>query len=366
MKTVCADSRPMTKAAKLTHERYEWLYPARGMVALLYLLSAITRPLSGRLLVEHFPLGPTYLNHGYAYYRGYPELITVIDTGQFIFMFLMGFVGYVAFSGRMQKRGASSAWLYAARRVALLFFLQFIGSGVFNMLAGKPINWAEVFYDDILSKLALGAMAAYVTTYFIRNADRRALVAVGVLVVHAFLFASHAVDRYPWSDDMLRRPEFPLGALSLMTVAVVGSACAQWLRMDEIDLRVGFKRRIMPVSVLSLSAAYCLEWLQPSQPHDGTMAVALLSIGLAGLLVAVTYAFGEMRFEVPVLRPLGKNLILVFILGSQLVDRYVRVFPKEFLLSYPYVGMLLVGLLPLAVITLVAVTLEKRNILIRL
>jgi len=353
-------------SGRLTHDRYEWLDEARGLVALLYVISTITAPLGGEVLNEKYQLGPTYLDHGYAYYKAYPAMITLIDTGQLIFLFLMGFAAYVAFSGRLRKRGRASAWAYAARRVVSLLALSFVGYGLLNMVKGTPVNWREVLYDGTLSRIALGAAAAYVATYFVRSADRRALMGIGAFVVHAFLFASYTVDRYPWIDDMLGRPKFPLGAFNLAGIAIVGSAFAQWVTREDCDLRVGFRRRIMPVSACMLLAAYCMEWVQPSEHHDVTTALALLSVGLSGLLVASTYALGEVGFTVPVLRPLGKNLILVFIVASQFVSRYVEAFPRTFLESYPYAGLFLVGALPIAGVALLTMVLEKRNIMIRL
>ena len=252
-------------------------------------------------------------------------------------------------------------------RVGALYALSFGSSGILNIvLRHQPINWPEVFYNDVISELALGALASYVTIYFIRNADKRMFVCLAVFVLHAFLFAAYVIDRYPWWDDMIGLPKFPLGALNLTPVAVMGSVFAQWLWTDHPDMRVTFRRRVVPTSSALILAAYFLEWVQPSEHHDVTTALALLSVGLSGLLLASTYAFSEMGFEIPLLRPLGKNLILVFILGGLGVVEYVHALPREFLASHPYGALLLVGFLPLAAVCAIAIALEKWNIVIRL
>jgi hypothetical protein len=187
-----------------------------------------------------------------------------------------------------------------------------------------------------------------------------------VFVVHAFLFAAYVIDRYPWWDDVLGLPRFPFGALNLMPVAVTGSVFAQWLKADEANIRRVFKERIVPVSSSLILASYFMEWLQPSEHHDVTTALALLSVGLSGLLLAATYAFTEMGFEIPLLRPLGKNLIVVFVLAALGLARYLDALPRAFLASYPFAALLLAGVLPLASICAIAIFLERRNIVIRL
>ncbi|MBN2311428.1 MAG: hypothetical protein JXR94_20795 [Candidatus Hydrogenedentes bacterium] len=347
--------------------RYAWLDQARGIVALLFVISTIMGPMGGNMLLgDRLPLGPTYLDHGYNYYKGYPPLITLIDIGQMTFMFVLGFVAYIAFTGRLAKRGPRAAWAYAARRVGALYVLSFIACGLIYRLEGKPINWPEVLYNDIIAELALAALFSYVMSYFVRNAGWRASLAVVAFVVHAFLFASHAVDQYPWFDTPLGRPKFPLGALNLSAIAVMGTAFSQWIRMDPADPRVGFRRRVLPVSVVALGAGYCMEWIQHSDHHDVTTALALISVGLSGLLLASTYAFNEAGLEIPWLEPLGKNLILVFIIGALGINRYVEALPRPFLEAHPYACLLLVGVAPLALVISIAVALDKRNIVIRL
>ncbi len=347
------------------HARYRWLDQARGLVVLLYMVSAITSPLDGDVLRGEHQIGPTYLNHGYAYFYDHPAMITIIDVGQPIFMFVVGFAAYIAFTGRLRKRGAAFAWLYALRRVALLYLLSYISAGPLYHLAGQPTNWPEVLYDGILSRIAIGAFVTYASIYFLRNADRRIYVGIFIFIVHAFLFGSYAVDRYPWLDDLLGRPKFPLGALNQAGVAVFGSVFAQWALRNPQDVAAGFRNKVVPASVLAVVLAYCMEWLQPSEHHDVTTALALLSVGLSGLLVAVTYAFGEQGIEIPMLRALGKNLLLLFVLVSQLFERYIGLIPDWVAQDFPYVTLIFIGVLPMALMMALAVLLERRNIIIR-
>ena len=367
MTDAVAESASTQETPDSVHERYAWLDRARGLVALLYIISAVTGALGGSVLEKDYPIGPTYLDHGYSYYSGFPAMITLIDVGQPMFMFILGFVAYIAFSSRLRKRSAASAWLYAGRRVGVLYLLSFAnGLLLMPFLEGRRAYWSEILYDDVLSKLALAALASYVAIYLVRTADRRVLVGVGVLVVHLYLCAFYLVDRYPWLDNMLGRPRFPICTMNLAAVAVIGSGFAQWLERNRDDVRVAFRERIVPASVAAVIACYCVEWIQPSEHHDMTTALALMAVGLSGLMVAASYTFHEFGFKLPFLQPLGKNLLLVFLVASLGLDHYVDLFPDEMLESYPYLTLVLVGILPVAVLTAMTAFLEKRNIVIRL
>jgi hypothetical protein len=350
----------------MTHERYEWLDHARGIVVLMYVVSMVLAALDGNVVLGERPLGPTYFNHGYAYFNGIPAMITLIDTGQMLFIFVLGFVGYLAFAGRWEKRGPVSAWLYALRRFGGLYGLSILYEVVISPLIGESRNWGLALYDGVLARLALGALAAYVAIYFMRNADWRMAVAIVFLIIHAFFYASYAFDRYPWFDDIMKLPKFPFGVWNMAGVAIAGSACGQWLKRDPGDPKAGFRDRIVPMGVMALVAAYCMEWLQPSEHHDVTTALALLSIGLSTQMLATCYAFNEFGWGISILRPLGRNLLLLFVVTAIFVDMYAGWVADNLLPMHPYGTLLLLGIVPVGAIMLLAVLLEKWNIVVRL
>jgi len=129
---------------KLLHKRYEWLDQFRGLIIIFLIISVITWPLSGNFPGEA-PIGPPLLNHGFQYYDGYPALITIIDIGQQIFMFILGFVAYIAFTSRLKKKGVGAAWKHGIIRVAVLYGLAFLDDGLIGgLLFGDGIPWDEV------------------------------------------------------------------------------------------------------------------------------------------------------------------------------------------------------------------------------
>lgn len=349
-----------------THARYEWLDQARGIVGLFFVLSIIMGYVDGDILRKEVQDHPTYLNHGFSYYRGDPSIITLIDVGQLMFMFIMGFVGYIAFSGRLEKRGAVPAWLYAARRFAGLYGLSIVSAALLPWLTGGFVNWKEALYDGTFSRLAIGALAAYAAVYVVRNADRRACLGFALFAVHAFLFESYRFDRYPWIDDMLGLTRFPFGAFNLAAICILGSVFAQWFQTYPGDPGKSMRERILPVATGSFIAAYCVEWIQPSEHHDVTTALALLSIGLTGYLVMASFGMGTLGIVIPALRAIGKNLLLVFIVTAEGVDRYLEAVADTAVATHPYATLLFVGVLPVVAVTVMAQFLERRNIVVKL
>jgi len=141
----------------------------------------ITWPLSGNFPGTEIPIGPPLLNHGFQYYDGYPALITIIDIGQQIFMFILGYVAYIAFTSRMKKRGAGAAWKHGIIRVAVLYGLAFLDDGLIGgLLFGDGIPWDEVLW-----------YGTHLLAYLIpKSADKRLYVCIGIMIIHAILYAT--------------------------------------------------------------------------------------------------------------------------------------------------------------------------------
>ncbi len=360
--------------AAFIHERYVWLDQARGIIALLFIISALTWAHRGDLLLGVPLLGPTYLDHGYNYYNGSPPMITLIDVGQSIFLFFVGLTGYIAFSSRLRKRGAKGALVYGLQRVLMLYVLSVMGeligdaSGEAGLNIGllmEKFDWQMVFLKDIMAVIAAGAAATYLAVYFVPNADRRAWIAIGIFAVHALAYAAYVVDRHSSVDDVLGLPQLPIGTIALAGLSILGSCFGQWLRYDPEDVLVGMRKRIVPVTGYCLLVSYCLEWIQHSDPHDDTAALMLLAAGLSGLLLVFMYGLNSIGIELPILTPLGKNLLLVFIIGAIGFDFYFELIPDWLIYGYPFGALLFIGFLPLYALVLLTRFLDRHNIIIR-
>jgi len=352
-----------TTVKKSLHERWEWLDQFRGLIIIFLIISVVTWQLSGTFTAEDPWIGPPLLNHGFKYLNEYPSLITIIDIGQQIFMFVLGIGAYLAFTSRLEKKGVKEAWKHGIIRVAILYALAFLDDGLIGgLIFSGEIPWKEVLWYGTLANLAIGSFAAYLAVYLIpKEADKRIIVTIGILVIHAILYALPIFDRYIAEGDVV----FPFNAFNHAAIAIAGTCFCQWYKMDPNDPKVGFKKRILPAATISILAFYLFDWVQPAEHHDATTSLALLAIGASGFLIAIFYGFEQMDFKVPVLSEMGRNLLLLFILAF-IFDQYVQIFDKTFLVDNPWLTMVLIGIIPIAVEAGIALLLAKREIVIKI
>ncbi len=354
---------------EVLHKRYEWLDQFRGLIIIFLIISVITWPLTGDPTGSGDTwIGPPLLNHGFQYLNGWPPIITIIDIGQQIFMFILGFVGYIAFTSRREKKGAKAAWKHGLIRVAVLYALAFIDDGlVGGLISDGNIPWDEVLWYGTLANLAIGTFAAYLFTYLMpKNADRRMIIAVVMMIIHAGLYATGIFDyKGPLpSGEIL----FPFNAFNHAAIAIAATCFSQWYKLDPENPKVGFKKRILPAATISIIAFYCLDWVQPAEHHDATTSLALLAIAASGFLIAVFFSFEQLGFKVPVLSEMGRNMLFLFIFAF-LFDITIGLFmdsSREFFASNPIITMLLIGVLPILIEAGIAILLAKRNWIIKI
>jgi hypothetical protein len=350
---------------ELTHKRYEWLDQFRGLIILFLIISVITWPLSGDAIAGDPIVGPPLLNHGFQYAKYYPAIITIIDIGQQIFMFCMGFVAYLAFSGRSEKKGVKDAWKHGLIRVAILYLIAFLDDGLIggDLLSGGTSWINSVLWSGTLANLAIGTFAAYLAVYLVKDADKRLYIGLAIMILHGVLFALPFFDHYgPSIGDII----FPFNALNHVSIAIIATSFSQWYKMDPNDPRVGFKKRILPVSAIAIAAFYCLDWVQAAEHHDVTTSLALLAIATSGFMISVFYFFETIDFKVPMLSEMGRNMLILFIGAFFYGDLYVQIYPKDFLLASPLLALILVGIIPIAIGMGIALLLDKKNIKIKI
>ncbi|GMV90467.1 MAG: hypothetical protein AMXMBFR82_02450 [Candidatus Hydrogenedentota bacterium] len=354
-----------TLSSKALHERYDWLDQARGLVVLLLLVSMPTAEYAGDFLTGDPFLGPPMLNHGYEYFDGYPQVITFIDVGQALFLFVLGFVGYVALTSRWRKRGGRSAFWYAARRVGILYALSFVDAILLQYLSSDTPHWDDFIYNGTFALIAIGSFAAFLSIAICHDADRRFAIAIGLIMLHALIYEFPIFDERGTFDNVLGLPRFPFGALGLASMAIAGTCFGQWHRLDADDPLVGFRKRIVPVSTAAFIAAYCVDWIQPAQHHAANAALQLIALYMGGFMLMIFFAFGQVGFRFPLLTSLGRNLLLIFAVGGLFNSIYLSLIPKTFLMQSPYLALLLGGIVPVALFAWFAVFLDKRGIMVR-
>jgi len=252
----------------------------------------------------------------------------------------------------------------------LLYVLAFIDDGLLGgLIGGGSIPWDEVLWYGTFANLAIGTFAAYLATYLIpKNADRRILLSVGIMIIHSFLYASGLFE-YKGISPVPDGPFlFPFNSFNHAAIAIAATCFSQWFKMDPNDTKVGFKKRILPVSSIAIMLYYVVDWIQPAEHHDCTTSLALLAIAVSGFLIAVFFSFEMLNFKVPVLSEMGKNLLVLFIfalvfslLAQFLVDDF-----RDVLLALPVLTMLVLGILPIVIEAGIAMLLAKFNIKIKI
>jgi len=280
-------------------------------------------------------------------------------------MFILGYVGFIAFTSRREKKGVGAAWKHGLIRVAVLYALAFLDDGLIGgLLFGDGIPWDEVLWYGTLANLAIGSFAAYLFTYLIpKNADKRLFVCIGIMIVHAILYATPIFEHKGLGGTGTLT--FPFNALNHAAIAIAGTCFSQWYKMDSSDPDVGFKKRILPVATIFIIIFYCLDWIQPAEHHDATTSLAFLAIAASGFLIAVFYGFEKMNFKVPVLSEMGKNMLLLFIIAF-VFDVYVGLLDRDFLIANPILTMILVGVLPIVIEAGIAMLLARKNIVVKI
>jgi len=286
-------------------------------------------------------------------------------------MFILGFVSYIAFTSRKEKKGVGAAWKHGLIRVGILYGLAFLDDGLIGgILFGDGIPWDEVLWYGTLANLAIGTFAAYLFTFaaylftylISKSADMRLYVCIGIMVVHAILYATPVFAHKGFGGGTI---PFPFNSLNHAAIAIAGTYFSQWYKMDSNDPNVGFNKRILPVSTIFIAVFYLFDWVQPAEHHDATTSLAFLAIAASGFLIAVFYGFEKMKFKVPVLSEMGKNMLLLFILAF-VFDVAIGLFEADIRMANPLIIMLLVGVLPIVIEAGIAMLLARWDIKIKI
>lgn len=359
---------------RFSHDRFVWLDQARGVVGLLFIISYCTWHFRGDLLRGDSVIAPPHLDHGYNYLRSFPPMVTIIDAGQSVFIYFVGISAYIAFSGRLERQGRRGAWRYGGIRVGLLYLLAIAGELRRHAPASDDVTWLDnlkffdwyrVLFTGVLATIAAAGLATYLAVTLLPQARHRFRLAVSIWIIYAIVFAMYLVDRDTAMDFMLDRPKFPMMTISLAALAIFGSCFGQWMQEGREDLNTVMKRFVVPISLWCVAASYCLEWAQPSDHHEATPALMLLAAGLSGLLIATQYALYQIGITAPVLHALGRNLLVVFLVAAIGCPLYLSALPEQLVYDDPLFRMILVGMVPPAAITLLALWLDHRKIAVR-
>lgn len=406
----------------LLHPRYKWIDQYRGMVIMILFIASFTWIFSSKMwLGEVPPIGPTWLNHGWRYYDGTAPIITVVDIGAAIFMFILGISMTISFRSKRAQKGGIYAWSRVLMRFLALIWLGetslltfstgFVGIfGLVVFLSASAICayfglvvyrnsdnkikfgviWAilavfswflmglnagitvwDALFGNILAYLGWGSLAAALFVNLIDEPDRRILVVPVLFVLHFLLYL---FDQGTWvvssPGSITNNFQVPYDVLGNIAVAVSATCVWDWMNMDPTDQKVGIKKRVIPIGILFFIIAFMWDFIVPANHFGVNDALASLAIGSSTLLAVVYWDFEHThRLKIPILSELGRNAILFYMLQALFVLPYRKYFTAQILWSYgwplgPLIGLGLV-LAPLIGFSLLALFLNKKRIFLK-
>ncbi|MBN2157043.1 MAG: hypothetical protein JW776_13450 [Candidatus Lokiarchaeota archaeon] len=362
------------------HPRYRWLDQLRGVIVFFLLIAFLTWQFSSTLgLGLPFgvpPLGPTWMNHGFKYSNSNPPIITVIDMGSSLFMFVLGISSAISFNSKSKKIGLWYAWVSGISRffallwvnqVTKIFYrilpdwkltrfdvicilswifittltiilritlfkksnekiLLMLGWSVLSVIIWFPTveeNIWTIFFNETLAYLAWASLFAVFFLTLVKNPDRRILASFGLFAIHIGLWElakTKLTHPTHWFFEVL--PGTPLDVVGIpfniinMTAIAISATCvSDWLLKSYPTQLDGIKKRILPYWVFILCFHFVVDFLQPAR-HDGiTASLAALSIFFAIFFLIMFYAWDTyFDAKMPFLTPLGRNALLMFLL----------------------------------------------------
>jgi hypothetical protein len=336
-----------------TGVRFDWLDQFRGLAMLLFIIQTVAAYL---LNSTGFPVIAPHFNHGlsYAEILNWPPLITIIDVGKHIFIFLVGFMAAFSVNKRLNKGIKSEIiWLRIIRRLIAILAINAIA-----LLQVEIKLIRDFLIDTTLGYIAWVGFIVSVITFFIRKADYRFFIGIIPFVTQFILDLFLDLDRI-WMNLM-----------GLVGIGLVASAFTSWMiKEDNTVEESNFKKRILPISVGSFLVMFLVEFIQWADQELSTVAICAMGIGISGLALFLFYQMEKSQFKVPILSPLGKNLLIVIILVWVLIQTmYLDLFLIEFIqanLLYPFYHLIYAGIVPIVIIWGIAKVLDELKLFLR-
>ena len=346
------------KKEKKIKIRFEWLDQFRGLVIILFIIQTCAWKYSMDPAAGIMPLMAPALNHGWKYADYARPLITMIDLGQQIFIFLVGFMQAFAVLKRKEKGFSDGKiWLHIGKRFVLVMILS-----VVHALAGGSLNSYFIIAHGTLANIAWGGLAAGIAALYIPKPKFRLIAGLGVMLIHSILYMFENLR--VWESGSWR---FPFLTINHIAIGLVASAYTLWFLTPKGEINEeGIKKNVLPVTIALIISSYLLDFIQWSDHHFVTTPLAMIAIAVGAFSIYVFYHFDQDGFKIPGLSTFGKNMLMVF-LFSMVINELVYF---EFVGGYFGINglfdMFLVGIVPILLIWIIAKIFEKLNWIIKI
>lgn len=298
-------------------KRWGFIDQFRGIVIFLFVMADITWTWSGDIDADtpRLPTGPTWLNHGWKFYDFTPkQLITLIDVGQLLFVFVMGLMLPLSWKRHAERGGVKGALGQLLVRLGWFYLIALVMALDFDT---GEISWVSMFFRGTFAVLAAAMVGATVVNALVKDPDHRQYVNIGLMVLLTVLYAIPAIRT--WENAIFGVDEeielIPLNLLGATITAIQGGITMEWFANAE-DKKQVFKDRILPVAMFSLIACFLVDIFFWADHHAMNTAMVTMSYGCGMFLFMVFYVLeADFEFSVPGLKQFGRNTLLAFILA---------------------------------------------------
>jgi hypothetical protein len=290
-------------------KRFGFVDQFRGIVILLFVIADITWSWSGDILGGVLPVGPTWLNHGWKFYD-YPakELITLIDIGQMLFVFVMGLM--LPMTWRSHKEHGGTGYAIGQLLIRL---------GWFYLIAGvmDEFDLKAMFLTNTFAVLAASMVVATLVAAIVKDPNIRFYVNIVLMGALTVLYALPDVKTGLGSIFGLSSgiEVVPLNLLGASIVAIQGGIFMEWFTKAKETPDDALKR-IMKMSTIMYVACFLIDYFWWADHKAMNTSLVLMSIGSGGFLFVIFRVFEDrFKFTIPGLNPFGRNTLLAFMLA---------------------------------------------------
>jgi len=346
------------KERRETHakSRLEFIDQFRGLIVVLFIIADVSW--------RYVEYTATFLMHGWDFYDTFPQMITIIDIGQQIFLFMVGFVGALAFYKHLEKNNGKFPWIKFLFRLFSLLLLMILYDGIMwepdgwimtEPWPGQWEGWQWVFFEGTFATIFWSYIVAIVILYLTqKRPDIRLIFAIVIFITHAVLY----------EIPIIRGSEIVTwNTLNHIGITILATCTYDWWfnfdkRSDTPD--AGLKYRVIPSAILCYILCYLINYIQPADHSDSTTALAFMAIGTSQFISFIFYSFQKINVRIPMLSELGRNILLMVLIVA-VQSEWLELIP----VNNALIAMLWVGILPIALCMLIAWILNRYKLYLR-
>ncbi len=266
------------------------------------------------------------------------------------FLFAVGMGLKMSLARRIEKVGVKAAYFHAIKRYGILIIIGIV------LYGPDPVM-------DMWDALVDIGFTGLITLPFIVKGQRtRIIMAFVLLTVYQILFIYTGYGVWTMSNSI---DGGPLGPISWASIMVFGT-----VQMDYLHHYSGKKFIIkslilgLPLMVIGLILSY----LQPPEiwefsQRSMTVAYPVFASGLSIITYAIFYLVGDVwKINIPHLKLLGYNPLVIYILQQLLIGYYGDYLPKSAALWQAITGFIIIY----GICYLVARYMDRNNLIVKI